>query len=254
MKADCNKHSRTAKDPLAPTDITKLKYWVLDDESLTFSSLQELEFALSVKLELSREQAVELSADGGFFGHEGEITTAGVSAQESARLAAVCDGQVGGTRSPGKAKAKATPKANPKAEPNAQQTNPGNPGVPNTNPVVKSETSLAKAKKMLAQLSTKVGDGAKLAIELSRVDAGPWLIDQINQCVDAMKVQHGHLDRTVALKISEPANYYDSMVDAGQKIIEYYTNRSAHAKALVNVTRRLEKEPAETEATSSPGA
>ena len=237
--ADAVKRRRVEKDRLAPNDAEKVRYWVLDDESLTFSSLAELEMSLNIGLEVSQETATQLTSSGGYFGDGGgEVSTGGVGAAEAARLADLHtepaaqpqlqelgngsgDANQGTLPTP-KAKAKAKAKGKAGAE------------------ALSKETSIQLAKKMVSELSRLIGNGAKVIVDCTRADIGPVLIGQLESAVKSMKDQHNLLDSEVAKKIAEPTDYYDGMVENSKKIIAYFNNRTAYAKALNGVTKRLD--------------
>ena len=63
-----------------------MRYWILDDESLTLNSLQELEMMLEATNELTTDDAKQLSAPGNIFDAKGTDSMGAMSASEIARL------------------------------------------------------------------------------------------------------------------------------------------------------------------------
>ena len=205
---------------------------------------------LEVSAEVSAAEAQQMCADGAVFDTTGEIACGGIGVSEVARLAdAHCsvpagkDGQLPGAGSTG---------GTDHGKPGGKKDG-GNKGG---KPEVKGKgaesvvplTSLAQAKAASINLTKKVGEGAKLAMELGRAGCSEQLIEQINKSVGAMKTLHGMLEERVSLAVSDPPDYYDSMWQNANAQIDWFNNRAAYGKGLINIQKRLDKIETDAEA------
>jgi len=232
---ECKKRSRVQKDTLCPSDEKRLKYWILDDESFEVSSLQELEMILESQAEVSQDDALKLSADGGFFSAGGDISTGGIGVQDGRHLmdlhSQAPTGQGGKqVKSQAQLEKEKLEKDKAKKDKEAQAAQ-----------VAAAETSLTKAKKATTELAKKVGEGSKLLLELKRADASPALMTQISESIDKMKNLHEALEERIILAIENPPDYYNAMNENARMQIEYYNNRTLYGKALINTSKRVEK-------------
>lgn len=239
-----NARGRTEKDRFCPNDVSKLRYWVLDDESLTFSNMQELSMALEIGVEINKETAEALTSDGGYFDAAGDIPCGGVNSGEAARLADVhanlraAEATTGrnGKRKKGDGKAKNESGGTSTGSSGAGGNQPPKTGDPGTGAagtantdndaqLMAKQSSLLVAKACLKELSKKVGDGGKMVLECARADASPTLIAQLEDSVDAMRKQYKILDEQVAQNYQEPTDYYKTMNDAAKAQIDWYIYR-----------------------------
>ena len=84
--ADCIQKKRFKNDEYYPHDESKRKYWILDDESMEFSSEAELETMLATEdLEVSREHMEQLTAPGGAFDAVPDMQAQGLRHDQVAR-------------------------------------------------------------------------------------------------------------------------------------------------------------------------
>ena len=83
------KLGRWRKDVLNPNDESKNVYWVVADEAIEVNNINEQEFMLDGgEVDLSEEQAKQLTASGGYFDEDGDISAPGLSAAAVAGIAA----------------------------------------------------------------------------------------------------------------------------------------------------------------------
>ena len=253
--ADCEKRKRFEKDKFAPNDATKVRYWVLDDESLEFSSAQELEFMLECQTDIAQEDASLMAADGAFFSSAGDIGTGGAGTMEVARLGDLhSKGAKDDTGNATQQRSKTSKNKTATGEGKGTGAGKGSGEGKGTGAAeVFPETSLQRARKTCDELTTHIGAGSKLVLELGRADASDALVQQINDTIAAMKEQHKMIDQRLPYKIENPPDYYNSMCDNATKQVMYFKNRCAYAKALVGVTKREEKAKAPSQPSSAHG-
>ena len=236
-KADAIKRKRSFKDSLAPTDAERTKYWVLFEESMTFSNLQELSLMLEIQSDLNEEDTKALMCDGSFFDVSGDVSAPGFSAQESARLG---DAHL----FPDEQKPSKTPKTQkPKATVTVPKEGDSVPKVEEGATEAEKLTSHEIAKKSMAELSKKVGEGSKLLMDKGRSGVSPDTYQAIEQCVDAMKAQHAILVDEVN-KCILTDEYYTAMTDRAAEMCVFYDRKVKYAKAIASVTNTLEKQAA----------
>jgi len=77
VKADAIQKKRWRKDALVPNDPKKYKYWILDDETMTFEQLLEIENVLSGTTELEAATAQTMINDGGYFSSNASMGMSG---------------------------------------------------------------------------------------------------------------------------------------------------------------------------------
>ena len=84
--ADCVKAKRFQVDKHYPNDVSKRRYWVLDDESIEFTSVEELETVLEAEsMEVAPAHAEQLTAPGGVFHPTGELSMPGFGSDQIAK-------------------------------------------------------------------------------------------------------------------------------------------------------------------------
>jgi hypothetical protein len=114
---DCVIKGRWAPDPVNPSDESKHRFWVLDDESLTFSESLEHNSSMHSHIELDPASAQALASDAFSFGSS--VGLAGLSDRNAAAVSsqffAGASGAVDIVHAVPKAKAKAKAKAFAKA-------------------------------------------------------------------------------------------------------------------------------------------
>jgi hypothetical protein len=79
---DAKLKKRWKKDTLCPDDETKHRYWVLDDESMSFEQLMQIENELTGTMELDAASGKALTQEGGFFSANQSMGMAGFGSTE----------------------------------------------------------------------------------------------------------------------------------------------------------------------------
>ena len=87
MIEEAKGRGRFIKDKYFPHDETLIKYWVMDDESLTMEEEFGMDIVMDAMLEVeSRQQITEMTASGGIFGADAGPSMMGFGGIEQARL------------------------------------------------------------------------------------------------------------------------------------------------------------------------
>ena len=196
---------------------------MIDDETMTFSNIQELELALTMQTdELTADDVKSVMAEGGMFDSTGSVCADGFSHAESHHVATnLClEGADAGGTIP-TAKVPKTPKA-PKA---AADTDPLKAAQQ-----LPKETSLESAKKIMKDLSSKVGAGATVILDLGRAGVSPHLVEQIQAVLDAMKGQHEILHQEIKLNITTPEDHYKDMCERASAQMTWYSGNCQHSR------------------------
>ena len=228
---------RWKKDPLCPNDESHYKFWCLDDESMSFEQLLEIENQLQGSIELDELSAKSLTEDGGYFSMGQALGSSGFASNEAARQMEFF--ATGNQAAPAKAKAAAA-KAGAPAKAKAGAAVVHITGAPATageaNPIVpESPVKLAQASaKHLAKIS---GECTELVLKLRFCRASQTLIAQLESASKSLQAQFSSVQAFADAKITDPA-LCEPYKEATDNILAYYNDVKVYAQALVNVKRK----------------
>lgn len=214
VKEDCVAKKQMTKDPLAPHDESKHKYWILDDEHLKVKSGMSVSTALSASADVDRDTAAALAGAGGAF----------ASAQISQGFGAPADffesaDMSGSASTQPVAKAGRAAKAAAKASAKAKAAPPANDGDA-----------------MLAKLAKASGEARQRALHLSRAEASDTLVKQITGAADALEDQYRSLSAMIANRSSHAD--MEPYIAKGMELLSYYDKKKQYANALIAVSKR----------------
>jgi len=204
---------------------------VIDDETMTFENAQELELALSMRADdLTQEDVKSIMADGGMFDATGQVSADGFSQAESHYVGSNLFAE--GTDVGAGAAAVKVPKT-PKVPKVPKPEDPDPNAAVDAAKQLTKETSLDKAKKIMKDLSQKVGAGATVILDLGRAGVSPHLVDQIQAVLNAMKTQHDFLHKEILLNITNPVDHYKDMCERASAQMTWYSGNCQSSKVKV---------------------
>ncbi len=233
---------RWKKDPLCPDDQLKWKYWVLDDETMTFGQLLEIENILEGAVEVEGEAVKGLTADGAFFSSNQALGTCGFNSAEAARQQdhfAACT-----QAAAGKAASKAASK-NPPPEAKAAASGSGGlpiaaalgEGGPPDDKSIKPELPWKLALSAAKSLAKTSGECTEMLLKLQFCRASATLIAQLTSASVSLQQQYQAVQAFADSKCTDMPAYIPYQV-ATEAIVAYYTDVKSYANALVNTHKK----------------
>jgi hypothetical protein len=240
---DAISNNRWRKDKFAPTDAAKNVYWVLDDDSVTFTSeeqeIQEMEASMNLNEEDARSVAAALEnnvAAAGFcqnaMANQGNLEHPGMAqsrpAAEAAVAMALADSAEGeGPEAAGK---KQAGKGKQPGKGKKQGAAAGDGGaLPVT---VVPESPGDRARKMISSLASKAGDACTMVTKMKSLDASETLVKQLGDAKQNMEAQHDILTNIMeTLEDDDPA--LDAATQRGQEISNYFIKKKQMAMATM---------------------
>jgi hypothetical protein len=225
--------NRYQRDPLCPTDESKIQYWVLDDQSLTFTNMTEMEMFMEATVELETADAVKLTmGDNAAF----SMSNMQVGGFSSAELGRITDGVQTGMQCA--APPAAVPKPDKKKKGDAV---PKGDTVPKEGEnTVKVVTVFAQANAMLKKLSKDAGDARKTLIEITAMDASETLCLQIKSAAESLEGQYAAVQTFMKGESHDDPAMWLTYAVQSNSILDYYQEKKQYANALGGVQRRQE--------------
>ena len=198
MIEEAKGRGRFIKDKYFPHDETLIKYWVMDDESLTMEEEFGMDIVMDAMLEVESKQSItEMTASGGIFGADAGPSMMGFGGIEQARLG---DDMVAGANpTPAAAPAAAAPDAKGKGkgattekgkgkgkEGKSEGTTPGEAGTGGT---LKALTPTQKANAMCKDLTKSASEINRQLLDVEGVLVHPTLIKELEETKEQMEIQ-----------------------------------------------------------------
>ena len=231
---DAVTNNRWKVDDLMPWDQERIKYYVLDDESIEFNQLYEQELSLAGSADVTSGQVAALSSAGcAFDSVAGHVGTLGFDNNAMARVMA------GAPHVPAVVAEVPKPVRGQKNGKHAQQT-VGEDGGDNVE-VVAVVQPLEVQHKNCTVLTKLSGAACEMILRLKAMpeNAEGW-IKSIEDSKEKMEELYGELSTMTAKKVNDEELYVPCQ-ERFDAVVDEYNNRKQFVNAFLNVKKRQEQ-------------
>jgi hypothetical protein len=235
-KDDAVAKKRFRRDTLAPTDDTKIQYWVLDDESLSFEQLQELEASMQATCDVTSEDAMKLATTDGSMFSSLPMAIDGFAPSDLANVNSKFVETGTAAQKPPKAPPNSKPLKAVKEGEHAHKEGEPVPGAALT-----PQPPGTKARSMAKKLANEAGDACQTMIEPRTMEVSETLIEQITSAAQNLETQH-HAVQSFIISKSECVHTWAQYEDVSNQILDYYSEKKTYAKSLGDVRKCREKQ------------